>query len=121
MRATLIALRRGYTRPVRARRGAALLILALIVAASAWAAIPGRMDVAFSTAKPAPNTVKKRFADLGLGAPARMAPGVLAVNGVQEKVVARLVHFDLQVRKQGSHPIDKPLNRRSVFGRRECA
>lgn len=38
----------------------------------------GRTDVSFSQSKPAPNVVKKQFADLVVGAPTRWAPQAIA-------------------------------------------
>jgi hypothetical protein len=39
-----------------------------------------RTNVVFDNSKPAPNLVKKEFADLAVGAPPRFAPGILAAQ-----------------------------------------
>jgi hypothetical protein len=68
------SLRRTHGRRLLVVGVAAALVV--VVAAPALAYLLGwigRRDVAFSHAKPAPNIVKKRFYDLGLGAPPRFA------------------------------------------------
>jgi hypothetical protein len=64
------------------RRGvvAALIIVAAIVVPALIAAALTRTNVIFSDSKPAPNVVKKRFADLGFGSPPRFAIGVQAAK-----------------------------------------
>src|SRR5207237_3157581 len=66
------------------RRAFAVVLAAAAVALLAAPALAyllgwiGRHDVQFSKTKPAPNVVKKRFYDLGIGAPRRFAIGVQA-------------------------------------------
>jgi hypothetical protein len=63
---------------------ASALALAVVAAATPALALllgwVGRKDVSFSHSRPAPNVVKKRFADLALGAPPRFATGVDAAR-----------------------------------------
>ena len=68
--------------PKAPRRGviAALIVAAAIVVPALVAAVLTRTDVIFSDSKPAPNVVKKRFADLGFGSPPRFALGVQAAK-----------------------------------------
>ena len=74
---------RAVARPHRRRLVAIALAVALVVvlAAPALAYLLGwigRHDVSYSQSKPAPNVVKKQFADLAIGAPPSMRPGVEA-------------------------------------------
>jgi len=64
------------------RRGviAAFVVAAAIVVPALVAAVLTRTDVIFSDSKPAPNMIKKQFADLGFGAPPRFALGVQAAK-----------------------------------------
>jgi hypothetical protein len=65
------------------RRGVVLLLAAIgvaVPAAALVAAVVTRTDVVFSHAKPAPNVVKKQFADLDVGAPPRFAQHVDAAR-----------------------------------------
>jgi hypothetical protein len=72
----------------RARRPRLVVaaVAALALAAVATPALAlllgwiGRKDVPFSHARPAPNVVKKRFLDLGVGAPRQFALGVEAAR-----------------------------------------
>jgi hypothetical protein len=68
--------------PKAPRRGviAALVFVAAIVVPALVAAVLTRTDVIFSDSKPAPNVVKKQFADLGFGSPPRFALGVQAAK-----------------------------------------
>ena len=68
--------------PKAPRRGviAALAVAAAIVVPALVAAVLTRTDVIFSDSKPAPNVIKKRFADLGFGSPPRFAVGVQAAK-----------------------------------------
>ena len=59
---------------------AAFVVAAAIVVPALVAAVLTRTDVIFSDSKPAPNMIKKQFADLGLGAPPRFALGVQAAK-----------------------------------------
>jgi len=59
---------------------AALVAVAAIVVPALVAAVLTRTDVIFSDSKPAPNVVKKQFADLGFGSPPRFALGVQAAK-----------------------------------------
>ncbi len=76
--------------PVRGRRRLVAAAIAFVAVATAIAT-PAfglqrivldfiRKDVLFSKAEPAPNVVKKQFADLGFGAPPRFAIGVQAAR-----------------------------------------
>jgi hypothetical protein len=56
----------------------AAALLLLVIPAAIVAAVVTRTDVLFSSSKPAPNIVKKRFLDLGFGAPPRFALAPLA-------------------------------------------
>src|SRR4051794_29912859 len=79
--------------PSRRPRWLALALLAVLIALLATPAfgIQGlvldllRKDVSFANSKSAPNEVKKQFADLAIGAPARWAP---QVEAAQARVVA---------------------------------
>lgn len=67
----------------RSRRGAVAALVvgaAIAVPALVVAAVLSRTDVLFSHSKPAPNIVKKQFADLGFGSPPRFAIGVQAAK-----------------------------------------
>ena len=64
----------------RRRLVLAAAVLLLLVPAAIVAAVVARTDVIFSSAKPAPNVIKKRFADLGFGAPPRFALEPLAAQ-----------------------------------------
>ena len=68
--------------PKAPRRGviAALVVAAAIVVPVLVGAVLTRTDVIFSDAKPAPNVIKKQFADLGFGSPPRFALGVQAAS-----------------------------------------
>lgn len=68
--------------PKAPRRGviAALVVVAAIAVPALVAAVLSRTNVIFSDSKPAPNVVKKQFADLGFGSPPRFALGVQAAK-----------------------------------------
>lgn len=66
------------TRRVRRSVVLALVLAATVAVPAIVAAVLSRTNVIFSSSKPAPNIVKKRFADLGFGAPPRFAVGVQA-------------------------------------------
>lgn len=67
------------------RRIVAFAVAAFLLAAGAAVAVDlfGRENVPFGSSAPAPNIVKKQFADLAIGAPPEMAPGVLAAQARQ--------------------------------------
>lgn len=58
----------------------AAALLLLVIPAAIVAAVVTRTDVLFSSSKPAPNIVKKQFADLGFGAPPSFAVAPLAAK-----------------------------------------
>jgi hypothetical protein len=68
------------TAPRAVKRGVviALVVAAAVAVPAIVAAVLSRTNVIFSTSKPAPNIVKKRFSDLGFGAPPRFAVGIQA-------------------------------------------
>jgi hypothetical protein len=72
--------RAGIRRTRRGAVAAVVVLVAIAVPALVVAAVLSRTDVIFSHSKPAPNIVKKRFADLGFGAPPRFAVGVQAAK-----------------------------------------
>ena len=94
---------RNGPRRLRGRRGfvlaSAVVLLIVLFATPAFGLqhlvldLIGRKNVTFSKAAPAPNEIKKQFADLGIGAPPRYAlhvlagqarnAGTLSVNGKQ--------------------------------------
>ena len=72
--------RAGVRRTRRAAVATVVVLAAIAVPALVVAAVLSRTDVIFSHSKPAPNIVKKQFADLTLGAPPRFAVGVQAAK-----------------------------------------
>jgi hypothetical protein len=72
--------RAGVRRARRVVVAAVILAGAIAVPALVVAAVISRTDVIFSHSKPAPNIVKKQFADLSFGAPPRFAIGVQAAK-----------------------------------------
>jgi hypothetical protein len=69
----------------RRRRIVGFAIAAFLLATGAAVAVEliGRENVPFGSSAPAPNIVKKQFADLAIGAPPQMTPGVLAAQARQ--------------------------------------
>jgi len=72
--------RAGVRRAWRAVVAALVVVAAIAVPALVVAAVLLRTNVIFSHSKPAPNIVKKQFADLSLGAPPQFAISVQAAR-----------------------------------------
>ena len=89
-----VVVRAGAARPGRRRLVVAAVAVALVVvvAAPALAYVLGwigRQDVPYSQTRPAPNAVKKQFAEIEIGAPEGMSPGVMAGRLARSAATAR--------------------------------